>query len=85
MQLEPPTLALGVPTIWLGLIQRYERALAESPAAGSCPQGMRSLVGGPAVPEALIRAFDRHGVWLLQGWGMTETSPLATVSVRAPS
>ena len=41
---------------------------------------MRSLVGGAAVPESLIRAFDRHGVWLLQGWGMTETSPLATVS-----
>jgi fatty-acyl-CoA synthase len=41
---------------------------------------MRSLVGGAAVPEALIRAFDKHGVWLLQGWGMTETSPLATVS-----
>jgi fatty-acyl-CoA synthase len=32
------------------------------------------------VPEALIRAFDRHGVWILQGWGMTETSPVATVS-----
>jgi fatty-acyl-CoA synthase len=42
---------------------------------------MRSMVGGAAVPEALIRAFDRHGVWLVQGWGMTETSPLATVSV----
>jgi fatty-acyl-CoA synthase len=41
---------------------------------------MRSLVGGAAVPEALVRAYDRHGVWLLQGWGMTETSPLATVS-----
>ena len=41
---------------------------------------MRSLVGGAAVPEALIRAFDAHGIWLLQGWGMTETSPLATVS-----
>ncbi|MDE2148134.1 MAG: AMP-binding protein, partial [Burkholderiales bacterium] len=44
------------------------------------PAGMRSLVGGAAVPESLIRAYDRHGVWLLQGWGMTETSPLATVS-----
>jgi fatty-acyl-CoA synthase len=41
---------------------------------------MRSLVGGSAVPESLIRAFDRHGVWLLQAWGMTETSPLATLS-----
>jgi fatty-acyl-CoA synthase len=32
------------------------------------------------VPEALIRAFARHGVAIIQGWGMTETSPLATVS-----
>ncbi len=80
MQLEPPTLALGVPTIWMGLIQAYERALAEQPGRWKLPPGMRSLVGGAAVPEALIRAFDKHGVWLLQGWGMTETSPLATVS-----
>ena len=41
---------------------------------------MRSLVGGAAVPEALIRAFDRHGIWILQGWGMTETSPVCTIS-----
>jgi acyl-CoA synthetase (AMP-forming)/AMP-acid ligase II len=80
MQLEPPTLALGVPTIWMGLIQAYERALQEQPGRWRLPQGMRSLVGGAAVPEALIRAFDRHGVWILQGWGMTETSPVATVS-----
>jgi fatty-acyl-CoA synthase len=80
MQLEPPTLALGVPTIWLGMIQAYERALVEQPGRWKLPRGLRSLVGGAAVPEALIRAFDKHGVWLLQGWGMTETSPLATVS-----
>lgn len=80
MQIEPPTLALGVPTIWLAMIQAYERGLAEQPGRWTLPQGLRSLVGGAAVPEALIRAFDRHGVWLLQGWGMTETSPLATVS-----
>ncbi|HMS04774.1 MAG TPA: AMP-binding protein [Burkholderiaceae bacterium] len=41
---------------------------------------MRSLVGGAAVPESLIRAFHKHGVWILQGWGMTETSPVATIS-----
>ena len=80
MQLEPPTLALGVPTIWMGLIQRYDAALTTEPGRWKLPQGMRSLVGGAAVPEALIRAFAKHGVWLLQGWGMTETSPLATVS-----
>ena len=83
MQAEPPTLSIGVPTIWLGLIQRFERALTEEPGRWRLPAGMRSMVGGAAVPEALIRAFDRHGVWLQQGWGMTETSPLATVSSRA--
>ena len=80
MQIEPPTLALGVPTIWMSMIQAYERALIEQPGRWKLPQGMRSLVGGAAVPESLIRAFHKHGVWLLQGWGMTETSPLATVS-----
>jgi fatty-acyl-CoA synthase len=82
MQIEPPTMALGVPTIWLGIIQTYERALAEQPGRWQLPQGLRSMVGGAAVPESLIRAYARHGVWLLQGWGMTETSPLATVSYQ---
>jgi fatty-acyl-CoA synthase len=85
MRAEPPTLAIGVPTIWLGLIQRYELALAEEPGRWRLPEGMRSMVGGAAVPESLIRAFDRHGVWIVQGWGMTETSPLATVAARSDS
>ncbi len=80
MQLHPPSLALGVPTIWMGLIQRFDAALSAEPGRWALPKGMRSLVGGAAVPEVLIRAFAKHGVWLLQGWGMTETSPLATVS-----
>jgi fatty-acyl-CoA synthase len=83
MQAQPPTLSLGVPTIWMSLIQAYEAAQApDSPHQGrwKLPRGMRSLVGGAAVPEALIRAFDRHGVWIEQGWGMTETSPVCTIS-----
>ena len=80
MQLEPPTLSLGVPTIWMGLIQTYEAALTSQPGRWKLPAGMRSLVGGAAVPEALIRAFDKHGIWILQGWGMTETSPVCTIS-----
>ena len=83
MTQEPPTLALGVPTIWLGLIQTYDQSLQPgSPNAGrwKLPKGMKSLVGGAAVPESLIRAFDAHGIWILQGWGMTETSPVATIS-----
>lgn len=80
MTVEPPTLSLGVPTIWLGLIQAYEAAAATQPERWRLPRGMRSMVGGSAVPEALIRAFAKHDIWLLQGWGMTETSPLATAS-----
>ena len=80
MQIEPPTLSLGVPTIWMGLIQAYEAALTLQPNRWKLPVGMRSLVGGAAVPEALIRAFDKHGIWILQGWGMTETSPVCTIS-----
>ena len=75
MQIEPPTLSLGVPTIWLSVIQAFEA----NPGKWQMPS-MRSLVGGAAVPETLIRAFARNGVSIVQGWGMTETSPLATVS-----
>lgn len=83
MKIEPPTLSLGVPTIWMSLIQTFDAAQApDSPNHGrwTLPSGMRSLVGGAAVPESLIRAFDRHGIWILQGWGMTETSPVCTIS-----
>ena len=83
MTQEPPTLSLGVPTIWMSLIQTFDAAQApDSPNHGrwTLPAGMRSLVGGAAVPESLIRAFDRHGIWILQGWGMTETSPVCTIS-----
>jgi len=80
MQAEPPTLTLGVPTIWLSLIQLYEA----NPGKWNLPAGMRSLVGGAAVPEALIRQFAKHGMSIAQGWGMTETSPLASLFYEKP-
>ncbi len=80
MQAEPPTIALGVPTIWLSLIQAYEA----NPGRWTLPKNFRSLVGGAAVPEGLIRAFAKHGLSIQQGWGMTETSPLATVFYEKP-
>ncbi|MBS0336565.1 MAG: long-chain-fatty-acid--CoA ligase, partial [Proteobacteria bacterium] len=80
MQVEPPTMALGVPTIWLSLIQ----LLDANPGKWKLPAGMRSLVGGAAVPVSLIRAFAKHGVHIKQGWGMTETSPLGSVSYIKP-
>jgi len=77
---EQPTLSLGVPTIWLSLIQ----AMEAKPGHWAFPEGMRSIVGGSAVPESLIRSFAANGVDILQAWGMTETSPLATMSYIKP-
>lgn len=83
MTQEPPTLALGVPTIWMTLIQAYDASLppgAPNHGRWTLPRGMKSLVGGSAVPESLIRAFAKYDIQIRQGWGMTETSPIATVS-----
>lgn len=85
MQIEPPTMAFGVPTIWMTLLQTFEAAQAEgSPDRGrwKLPKSLRAVTGGATVPESLIRALDKHGVWIEQGWGMTETSPLCTRSYR---
>ena len=75
---ERVTLSCGVPTIWLGLIQ----LLDANPGKWKLDPRLRLTVGGSAVPEALIRRFAAHGIDIIQGWGMTETSPLATISGR---
>ncbi|ADG07724.1 long-chain fatty acid--CoA ligase [Kyrpidia tusciae] len=72
---ERVTLSAGVPTIWLGIVQ----ALEKEPDRWKL-QPMRMAVGGSAAPEGLIRAFDRFGLRIVHAWGMTETTPLATVS-----
>jgi fatty-acyl-CoA synthase len=77
---EQPTMAFGVPTIWLAMIQLYE----SQPGRWKFPPNLRTLVGGAAVPESLIRAYARHGVRVDQGWGMTETSPVATIAYVKP-
>ena len=75
MEGEDVTMALGVPTVWLALLQYTEKA------GKRLDKLERSLVGGAAVPRAMIEAFrDKHGVELRQGWGMTETSPIGTVN-----
>jgi fatty-acyl-CoA synthase len=74
---EGVTWTAGVPTIWIGLL----RLLDENPGRWdlSCLRGM--TVGGSAVPRALIEAFkERHGLSIVQGWGMTETSPGGTIT-----
>jgi fatty-acyl-CoA synthase len=69
-----PTLACGVPTIWNGLLA------LDTPIDFS---SVRSITaGGAAVPQSLIEAFEqRFGATIVQGWGMTETSPLAALAL----
>jgi len=69
------THALGVPTIWLGLLQALKRT-------GQTVESLeRSIVGGAALPPSLMAAFrDDYGVELIHGWGMTEMSPVGAVN-----
>ncbi len=75
-QSEHVTLTAGVPTIWAGILQ----ALEKEPARWKLTPGMRMVVGGAAAPESMIRAFDKFGLGVVHGWGMTETSPVGTVN-----
>ena len=77
---ERPTYSLGVPTIWLTMLE----LLDGQPDRYKLPPGMRMLVGGAPVPESLIRAYARHGAAVTHGWGMTEMSPLGTASYIKP-
>lgn len=72
---EQVTLSAGVPTIWMAIKQARE---AEPDRWKTAPN-MRMAVGGSAVPESLFRAFDAFDMKIIQAWGMTETSPLATL------
>ena len=76
---EGVTLTLGVPTVWLALLQHLEKSKQELRTL------RRVVIGGAAAPPAMIRAFrERHGVEVLHAWGMTELSPLGTVNHPLP-
>lgn len=71
---ERVTLSSGVPTIWVGILDTLNR----EPQRWKIPKGLRTASAGSAVPEALFRGLDQHGIHVFQLWGMTETTPLAT-------
>ena len=79
MAAEEVTLSAGVPTIWQGV-----KGLVEAnPEKYDLSHLERLTCGGSSPPPSLIRWYwDTLGVEMIQGWGMTETSPLATLSRR---
>ncbi|MBU6270415.1 MAG: fatty-acid--CoA ligase [Betaproteobacteria bacterium] len=72
---EGVTYSAGVPTVWLGLLQHV--------AANGLRFSTfnRTVIGGSACPPAMIRTFrEQYGVDVIHAWGMTELSPLGTLS-----
>jgi len=69
---EKVTVAAGVPTIWMGVLPELQ---------GRDTSHLRAIpCGGSSVPRALSEAYkDATGLPILQAWGMTETSPLASI------
>lgn len=84
IQSEAVTLGVGVPTVWLGLVEHLESE------GGDLPTLERILVGGASMPPALMERIEqRLGAEVQTSWGMTELSPLGTAAVpgdpaRAP-
>jgi fatty-acyl-CoA synthase len=72
---ERVTMTAGVPTVWMAILA----ALDAEPERWDLSSLRRMVVGGAAVPQSMIEGFERHGLEVLQAWGMTETSPLGTV------
>src|SRR5690606_11731525 len=72
---EGVTVAAGVATVWLGLVDHLERSGEDVPSL------KRLLLGGSAVPQALMdRLEQRLGVVVQTSWGMTELSPLGAMT-----
>jgi len=72
---EGVTMAAGVPTVWLGLADHLDRV------GGDLPSLERIMIGGSSVPQALMDRLERRlGVSIQTSWGMTELSPLGTVT-----
>ncbi len=79
LEAEGVTFAAAVPTVWLGLLA-FLRENNLKPTTLK-----RVVIGGSAVPEAVLRAFEEdYGIEVLHGWGMTEMSPMGTVGKLLP-
>ncbi len=77
---EKVTLTAGVPTVWMAML----KAIEAEPERWDLSSVNRLLVGGSAVPKSMIEGYQKHELTIVQGWGMTETSPLASTSTLPP-
>jgi fatty-acyl-CoA synthase len=78
---ERVTITAGVPTVWSSVLQMLDA----SPNAFNVRSLRTIVVGGSAVSGALVRGFmERHHVTIMQAWGMTETTSLATIGALPP-
>jgi fatty-acyl-CoA synthase len=80
LEKERVNFAAGVPTVWLAVLDVLEK----NPGRYKLHPDLRMVVGGSAAPESMIRAFDAQGIRIVHAWGMTEMSPLGTVSNVRP-
>lgn len=79
MNEEGVTEAWGVPTVWMGLLGHMRKTGQQFKSL------RRVLIGGSAAPGAMISEFEtKYDVEAVQGWGMTEMSPVGTVSFVSP-
>ena len=77
---ERVTITAGVPTVWMAVLQ----ALDQEPDRWDLSALRHLIVGGSAVPRSMFEGFDRHGLTIIQAWGMTETSPMGTICRLPP-
>ncbi|MFN0192955.1 MAG: long-chain-fatty-acid--CoA ligase [Aestuariivirga sp.] len=76
---EKVTITAAVPTVWIMLLQHLEQS-----AGLKLPSLERVVIGGSACPESVMRAFvDKYDADVIHAWGMTEMSPIGTLSVRS--
>ncbi len=77
---ERVTIAVGVQTVWLGVLDHLDAT------GGEVPDLKRVIIGGSNCPDALIKRMEeRLGATVQTSWGMTELSPLGTVAPPAPA
>ena len=75
IQGERVTLTAGVPTLWLGLLALLEKEHYDLSSLRAM------IVGGAAAPQSMIETYEKkHGLQVIHAWGMTEMTPLGTVS-----